>query len=67
MKKLKQFYPINNQEDEDSSSYPLYPHTEENYKKEKKIKGASPENNAEIPSVASKIGEGTISSSTQIQ
>lgn len=44
MKKNKQFYPINNQEDEDSSSYPPYPHTEEIYKKEKKIKGASREN-----------------------
>jgi hypothetical protein len=67
MKKLKQFYPVNNQEDEDSSSYPLYPHTEENYRKEKKIKGASRENNAEIPSLASKSSDGMINSSIQIQ
>ena len=48
MKKLKQFYPVNNQEDEDSSSYPLYPSTEEICKKGKKKKGAIRENNAEI-------------------
>ena len=36
MKKYKQYYPVNNQEDEDSSSYPLYPHREFVYKKEKK-------------------------------
>lgn len=35
MKRYKQFYPVNNQEDEDSSSYPLYPAAEYMYEKEK--------------------------------
>jgi len=35
MKRYKQFYPVNNQEDEDSSSYPLYPAAEDMYEKEK--------------------------------
>jgi len=35
MKKYNQFYAVNNQEDEDSSSYPLYPATEDICKKEK--------------------------------
>ncbi len=56
MKKYKQFYAMNNQEDEDSSSYPLYPSTEEICKKGKKKKGANRENNAEITGL-NKINE----------
>jgi hypothetical protein len=38
MKKYKQYYPVNNQEDEDSSAYPLYPDTQHIYNKAKKGK-----------------------------
>ena len=38
MKKYQQFYPVNNQEDEDSSTYPLYPDTEYINNKVKKKK-----------------------------
>jgi hypothetical protein len=38
MKKNKQYYPVNNQEDEDSSAYPLYPDTAYSYIKVKKKK-----------------------------
>jgi hypothetical protein len=43
MKKLKQYYPVNNQEDEDSSSYPLYPDAEYVYNKAKNKNEASGE------------------------
>jgi len=36
MKKIKQQDAINNQEDEDSSTYPLYPESDDIYHKEKK-------------------------------
>jgi hypothetical protein len=35
MKRYKRFYPVNNQEDEDSSCYPLYPAAEDINEKEK--------------------------------
>jgi hypothetical protein len=38
MKKYQQYYAVNNQEDEDSSTHPLYPHTEYIYNKVKKKK-----------------------------
>jgi hypothetical protein len=38
MKKYKQFNPVNNQEDEDSSAHPLYPDTGYIYNKAKKKK-----------------------------
>ncbi|HSZ85135.1 MAG TPA: hypothetical protein VK787_03845, partial [Puia sp.] len=34
----KQYYPVNNQEDEDSSTFPLYPNSEYIYEKVKKKK-----------------------------
>jgi len=54
MKKYKEYYPVNNQEDEDSSSYPLYPHTEYIYNKAKKTK-FNTEGNIEIIEPISKI------------
>jgi hypothetical protein len=38
MKRYKQFYPVNNQEDEDSSTFPVYPATDDIYEKEKNKK-----------------------------
>jgi hypothetical protein len=38
MKKYKQYYTVNNQEDEDTSAYPLYPDSEYIYDKVKKKK-----------------------------
>jgi hypothetical protein len=38
MKKYKQYYSVNNQEDEDTSTYPLYPDSEYIYNKVKKKK-----------------------------
>ena len=67
MKKYKQFEPINNQEDEDSSSYPLYPPIEDIHKKEKKKKGPHRGINAEITGLTSKITKGTINNMMRIQ
>jgi hypothetical protein len=52
MKKYKQYYPVNNQEDEDSSAYPLYPNTEYIYNKAKNKK----EPGAEIKIIESVSG-----------
>ena len=59
MKKYKQYYPVNNQEDEDSSSYPLYPHTEYIYNKEKEKKEAETERNIKISEPVSNAGTNT--------
>jgi hypothetical protein len=48
MKKYKQFYAVNNQEDEDSSSYPLYPATEDICKKEKSKREPTRETRLEL-------------------
>jgi hypothetical protein len=65
MKKYKQFYPMNNQEDEDSSTYPLYPTTEEIYKKGKKKNEESQEDNPELTGL-NKISEATTNNAIRI-
>jgi len=48
MAKSKQYYAVNNQEDEDSSSYPLYPETAYIYSKEKSKKRQKAENKVTV-------------------
>jgi hypothetical protein len=57
MKKIKQQYMINNQEDEDSSAYPLYPETEDIYNKEKKDGELSLDSNTGIATPSNKMIE----------
>jgi hypothetical protein len=48
MKKFKQLYAVNNQEDEDSSAYPLYPATKDICEKEKSKRERSRKTGLEI-------------------
>jgi hypothetical protein len=57
MKKVKKQNTINNQEDEDSSTYPLYPETNDIYNKEKKVGELGMDNNVKIIDPSSKLND----------